>query len=45
MDTAADEHRTCKRCGDEVAYLSTDDLCDGCVAEEEEGVRHSIKEG
>lgn len=25
----------CNRCGDEVGYLSTDGLCDGCVAEEQ----------
>lgn len=27
------EDRTCKRCEDQVSYLSSDDLCDGCVAE------------
>lgn len=26
--------RTCERCGDSVQYLSSDSLCDGCVAEE-----------
>ena len=30
-----DSERTCRRCGDQVGYLSTDDLCDGCVAEQE----------
>lgn len=29
------DDRTCKRCGDTVATLSTDNLCDGCVAEED----------
>lgn len=27
-----DDERTCERCGDAVQYLSTEDLCDGCVA-------------
>ena len=30
-----DSERTCRRCGDQVGYLSTDVLCDGCVAEQE----------
>ena len=30
-----EDKRTCKRCGDQVDYLSTDNLCDGCVAEQE----------
>lgn len=29
----APEPRICARCGDGVQYLSSDDLCDGCVAE------------
>lgn len=27
--------RECENCGDEVAYLSSDDLCDSCAAMEE----------
>lgn len=30
-----DDERECESCGDLVAYLSTDDLCDGCAALEE----------
>lgn len=49
-----DSEQTCRRCGDQVGYLSTDDLCDGCVAEQAvtdvtgvhaERVRQSIAEG
>jgi hypothetical protein len=32
----------CKRCRDLVAYLSTDGLCDGCVAEDSERVSVSL---
>lgn len=28
----ADEYRVCERCGDDVRYLSSADLCDGCEA-------------
>jgi hypothetical protein len=28
-----DQDRECSRCGDRTAYLSTDNLCDGCAAE------------
>lgn len=34
--TEGDPDRECRSCGDECEYLSTDYLCDGCVAE---GVR------
>jgi hypothetical protein len=35
LDQADDngDGRECGRCGDRVAYLSTGNLCDGCVAE------------
>ena len=32
-DDPDDDDRTCARCGDVCEYLSTDYLCDGCVAE------------
>lgn len=35
-DDEDDDYRECSRCGDEVSYLSTDDLCDGCVEEDDE---------
>ena len=34
MTAAQDESRGCERCGDVVATLSSDNLCDGCVAED-----------
>jgi len=34
------DERPCERCGDEVQYLSSQDLCDACVAVEEMGEAH-----
>lgn len=31
LGAANDPDRECRECGEDEAYLSTDDLCDGCV--------------
>lgn len=35
-DEDFDDYRLCAGCSDLVTYLSSDDLCDGCVAEQYE---------